>query len=90
MHGNMNDSPNKMLNEKNKLQKKICENNFFNMGVKNMKTTTYYISKHKKYKSTKSTKVQKSAKSTKSTKVQKVQKVQKYKRSDGTININSV
>lgn len=46
MHGNMNDSPNKMLNEKNKLPKKICENNFFNMGVKNMKTTTYYISKH--------------------------------------------
>ena len=52
MHGNVNDS-NKMLNEKNKLQKEIYNNNFFNMGVKNMKS---HYSLHKETVCSKSTK----------------------------------
>lgn len=36
MIGNLNDSPNKMLNKKSKLQKKILKNNLFNMEVKNI------------------------------------------------------
>ena len=38
MHDNMNNSHNKMLNKKNKLQK-IFKNNFFTREVKNMKKT---------------------------------------------------
>ena len=52
LHGNVNDS-NKMLNENNKLQKEIYNNNFFNMGVKNMKS---HYSLHKETVCSKSTK----------------------------------
>lgn len=34
MHGNMDDSYNKMLNEKNTLQKKLCKNNVLMWGLK--------------------------------------------------------